>query len=182
MNQTTVNSSGNTTNRGFTLIELLIVIAIIGLLSSVVLASLNDARAKSRDVSRKATLRSLQSALELYYSSNGAYPVTPGTFYSSELGDDGGITNGAGNNGDWIPGLTPLYMKALPKDPKGGKSLRCGGNWKSAYLYASDGKNYTLLSHCAAEKILPSTDTFYDPIRPDNTFKICSAPGTTSCL
>jgi prepilin-type N-terminal cleavage/methylation domain-containing protein len=177
MNQTTVNSSGNTTNRGFTLIELLIVIAIIGLLSSVVLASLNDARAKSRDVSRKATLRSLQTALELYYSSNGAYPTTGGVWYSSEPGGNQGITNGPSNDGNWVPGLMPLYIKSLPRDPKGGTSLICGPTWSSAYLYLSvDGKNYTLLSHCGPEKSVPSTDTFYDPRRPGSTFKICTTP------
>ena len=62
-------------NRGFTLIELLVVIAIIGILSSVVLASLNDARQKSRDAKRISDVKQLQLALELNYDATGNYPT-----------------------------------------------------------------------------------------------------------
>jgi prepilin-type N-terminal cleavage/methylation domain-containing protein len=62
--------------KGFTLIELLVVIAIIGLLASVVLLSLNSARAKSRDAKRLADVRQIASAMELYFNDSGAYPNT----------------------------------------------------------------------------------------------------------
>jgi len=63
-------------NKGFTLIELLVVIAIIGILSSVVLASLNSARQKSRDAKRVSDIKQVQLALELYFDTNKAYPTT----------------------------------------------------------------------------------------------------------
>ena len=62
---------------GFTLIELLVVIAIIGVLASIVLASLNSARAKSRDARRLTDIKQIQLALELYFDGAGGnqYPV-----------------------------------------------------------------------------------------------------------
>src|SRR3954462_4833512 len=60
-------------HRGFTLIELLVVIAIIGVLSSVVLASLNTARAKAADASVKSNLANSRAQAELIYDRFGCY-------------------------------------------------------------------------------------------------------------
>lgn len=59
--------------KGFTLIELLVVVAIIGILASVVLASLNSARNKGKDAAVIAGLSSLRSAAEVDYSTNTNY-------------------------------------------------------------------------------------------------------------
>ena len=69
--------------RGFTLIELLVVISIIGLLSSVVLASLTSARVRARDAKRKTTLRELATANELRFNSVEAYANTYGWVHNA---------------------------------------------------------------------------------------------------
>ncbi|MEY2664783.1 MAG: hypothetical protein RIT04_591 [Candidatus Parcubacteria bacterium] len=63
-------------SRGFTLIELLVVISIIGILSSVVLASVAQARAGARDAARTQAVREVRNALELYYLANKSYPIS----------------------------------------------------------------------------------------------------------
>lgn len=59
--------------RGFTLIELLVVIAIIGILASVVLASLNSARDKGTDAANKSNLNNIRAQAEIFYDEEGDY-------------------------------------------------------------------------------------------------------------
>ena len=60
-----------TLKRGFTLIELLVVIAIIGILASVVLASLNTARDKGNAAKISSQISGTRAAADIYFSSNG---------------------------------------------------------------------------------------------------------------
>ena len=85
--------------KGFTLIELLVVIAIIGVLATIVTASLNSARGKARDARRVADIQQLRVALQMYYDINLSYPA--------------GLAN-----------LVPTYITVAPTDPGDSSAYR----------------------------------------------------------
>jgi type II secretion system protein G len=106
--------------KGFTLLELLVVISIIGLLSSVVLASVNSARENARDTKRISDLREVRTALEMYYTDNGFYPNhnNSQTSPSVECGTSGG-------NAWWSllsTALSPKYISKMPQDIQNGQN------------------------------------------------------------
>lgn len=116
--------------KGFTLLELLVVIAVIGIFSAIVIASLNNIRSKSRDARRKSDFRQIATALEMYYDQYGGYPAT-GSIDAfgrySETGRKGGYfanTNPNYDNrslNDWNSLFKPLvdnkFMSDVPRDP-----------------------------------------------------------------
>lgn len=89
-----------TNKKGFTLIELLVVIAIIGILATLAIVALGNARARSRDAKRVSDIRQLQSALELFYNDHDRYPT-----YATSGNVLAGYTNGT------------TYMARIPADP-----------------------------------------------------------------
>ena len=100
--------------KGFTLIELLVVIAIIGLLSTLAVVALGSARTKARDSKRLSDIKQVQTALELYYTDQNAYPSQQGIVLGSAtttcLNAAGGFTDAASC------GSSP-YMGLVPSDP-----------------------------------------------------------------
>lgn len=147
------------------------VIAIIGLLATIVMVSLNTARGKARDAKRRGDMKSLSLALEMYYDANSAYPSTGGVWWGVCVNGGSKATSGASA---YIPGLTPTYIATLPTDPRGDTS-----GW-SGYIYQSNGTDYKLLCHANGPESFPgSSDAFYDPIRPTWAWAIYT-PGASS--
>jgi len=70
---------------GFTLIELLVVISIVSLLSSIVLASVSNARLKAKDAAIKMGVAQFVTLLNLEYDDNQSYTNLQGTWVQSGL-------------------------------------------------------------------------------------------------
>lgn len=158
---------------GFTLIELLVVIAIIGLLATVVLVSLNTARANAKNSRQKLDLVQMGKALELYFSEFDAYPSTGGV-WRGDAANYGGFGYGATG---YIAGLVPQFTAQLGINVSKDRVVQCASADDSGYLYRSDGGDYKLLAHCTPEGTIGSGDQFYDQVRPTWAWQISTTGG-----
>lgn len=148
------------TRTGFTLIELLVVIAIIGILASIVLASLNSARRKSRDARRVADIKQLQLALELYFdASSSAYPAT-------------------------LSLLAPTYIPAVPSDPLGNTAYAYTGCGTAYHIGAGleEQTNPALNSDRDANvNVICASDAINGTLDANNSNAACAAGSGRSC-
>jgi len=140
--------------KGFTLIELLVVVAIMGLLASLAVVALNNARARARDARRLSDIKQIQTALELYYLDKNEYP--------DPVSDTDHLIEGLCIGGDIGIGTCSatetIYMRIIPSNPEplnDGGAAACGTN-PSVYTYevsTSGDNNYSYhIRYCIGAK------------------------------
>jgi prepilin-type N-terminal cleavage/methylation domain-containing protein len=121
----------------FTLVELLVVIAIIGLIATLSVIALGNARSKSRDSKRVSDIKQVQTALELFFSDQGRYPT-------SEEWNSGSLY-ATGTFG------TTTYLEHIPTSPDNADGdCSAGENLYNYYSY--NGDTYTL-TFCLGKEI-----------------------------
>ncbi len=130
-------------NKGFSLIELMIVIAIIGLLASIVMISLDKTKSKARDTKRVAEAKSVEQALHLYSLDHGGkypYSALSASYFKDKTPQEICIDNSI--KADLQNVFTELvdgkYLSQIPKNDEGLNKLGY------CYIYISEAE---ILAH-----------------------------------
>ena len=100
--------------KGFSLIELLVVIAVIGILASIIMASVNSARDKGLNARRVTDIAQYQLALELYRDANGEYPDTASWACLGDYSGDSCWIGGSVSEQSVLSTALEPYIPGLP--------------------------------------------------------------------
>ena len=146
---------------GFTKAEILVVVIILGLLSIVPAINFKNAQAGVRDSRRKADLRQIYNALEVYSKENNAYPLSKkGMILSCVCGSDPPEVcawgKKSGGPREFCDQNNVVYLKELLSDPTG----------LIPFCYFSDGKLFRLY---AKLEVVSDFEAF-----PDKVTKKCN--------
>lgn len=109
----------NAGQRGFTLIEVMVVVAILGILATIVMTNVIGKDEQARVTTSQASLSSIANALELYKLDNHKYPTT----------DEGleALVNKPASAKTFPEGG---YLRKMPEDP-----------WGNPFQYVVPGSN-----------------------------------------
>lgn len=126
--------------KGFTLIELMIVMILLGVLATIGITSFISSQIKGRDATRKGDLRAIASALEMYYTDKGLYPVGSAGSITGCYAVSGTTTGICGKDYPLFKdSITSgaIWMAKFPVDPVSSQK----------YYYVSTGTQYQIYAH-----------------------------------
>lgn len=115
-----MDSGRQSTSRGFSLIELLIVVAIIGLVAAIAVPNLLNSVQRGRQARTVGDVRTISNALAMYQADFMSYPFAP----------------------SWVSFGSIRSRLLIYKG-----NLNQLDGWNKAYMYLSDGDEYTLVSY-----------------------------------
>jgi len=129
--------------KAFTLIEILVVIAIIGILTSLLLANFAQVRSRARDNQRKSDLNQIKKAFQMYLDDNYAYPT--------QAADNGFVFGGSFTSSS----TSAPYMQSVPQDP-----LYPDEDYQYTYAHSTDTDTYLLKANLENDSDKSSTPSY----------------------
>jgi prepilin-type N-terminal cleavage/methylation domain-containing protein len=127
--------------KGFTLIELLIVIAIIGLLTTVSVIAFTSVRAQARDAQRASDAATVRRALEMYLGEGVGYPPSAGECLSGASGVGADLISKNAINA--IP-FDPLWRAIVPLNTNITNGIVTGGSNFCYYYFSNSTDSFSL--------------------------------------